>query len=113
MIKAKYDYRMTIQEARVERCTELEESKATYSETISENVANHSLKSAMLCQEHREHMPELETRASSPTITQGKSPFYLLTSAGTIVVIPSIPYSHPCTSGGRAATLLYLSQTGT
>ena len=48
MIKAKYDYRMTIQEARAERCTELEESEAAYSEAINENLANHSLKSATL-----------------------------------------------------------------
>ena len=52
MIKAKYNYRMTIQEARAERCTELEESEATYSEAINKNVANHSLKSAMLCIEN-------------------------------------------------------------
>ena len=49
MIKAKYDYHMTVQEARAERCAELEESEAAYSEAINENVANHSLKSAMLC----------------------------------------------------------------
>ena len=49
MIKAKYNYRMTIQEARVERCTELEESEATFSKAINKNVANHSLKSTMLC----------------------------------------------------------------
>ena len=35
MIKAKYNYRMTIQEARAERCTELEESEAAYSEAIN------------------------------------------------------------------------------
>ena len=63
MIKAKYDYRMTIQEARAGRCTELEESEAAYSEAINENAANHSLKSAMLHQEHMEHMQELKTHA--------------------------------------------------
>ena len=63
VIKAKYDYRMTVQEARVERCTELEESEAAYSKAINENVANHSLKSATLCQEHMEHMQELEMHA--------------------------------------------------
>ena len=63
VIKTKYDYCMTIQEARVERCTELKESEATYSETINENAANHSLKSGTLCQEHMEHMQELETHA--------------------------------------------------
>ena len=63
MIKAKYDYRMTVQEARVERCTELKESEAAYSKAINENAANHSLKSTMLHQEHMEHMQELEMQA--------------------------------------------------
>ena len=63
VIKAKYDYHMTIQEARAERCTELEESEAAHSKAINENVANHSLKSATLHQEHMEHMQELETHA--------------------------------------------------
>ena len=63
MIKAKYNYCMTVQEARAERCTELEESEAAYSKAINENVANHSLKSATLCQEHMEHMQELEMHA--------------------------------------------------
>ena len=64
MIKAKYDYRMTIQEARAERCTELEESEAAYSESHQQKcMANHSLKSATLCREHMEHMQELEMHA--------------------------------------------------
>ena len=49
MMKAKYEYHMDIQEARAERCTELEESEATYSETISKNVVAQSLQCAMLC----------------------------------------------------------------
>ena len=63
VIKAKYDYCMTVQEARAERCAEPEESEATYSKAINKNVANHSLKSATLCREHMEHMQELETHA--------------------------------------------------
>ena len=63
VIKAKYNYHMTIQEARAERCTELKESEAAYSKAINENVANHSLKSTTLCQEHMEHMQELEMHA--------------------------------------------------
>ena len=63
VIKAKYDYHMTVQEARAERCTELEESEAAYSEAINENVANHSLKSTTLHREHMEHMQELEMHA--------------------------------------------------
>ena len=62
--------------------------------------------------------PGLPVSASSsptpnPTVTQGRSAFFLLPSTGTIIIIPSIHYTHPSTSGGRAATLHYLSQTGT
>ena len=63
MMKAKYKYHMAIQKARAERCTELEESEATYSETISENIVTQSLQCTMLCQEHTEHMRELEAHA--------------------------------------------------
>ena len=127
MIKAKYDYCMTIQEARAERCTELEESEATYSEAINENAANHSLKSTTLCGEHMEHMQELEMHAlkvenksrqhflvaHQAVLHQALPLFKENLSTGTIIVIPSTPYSHPHTSGGRAATLHYFSQTGT
>ena len=63
MIMAKYEYHMAIQGARAERCTELEESEATYSEALSENAAALSLQCTMLCQEHIEHMWEMEARA--------------------------------------------------
>ena len=49
VMKAKYEYRMAVKEARVERCTKLEESEATYSETISKNVVAQSLQCAILC----------------------------------------------------------------
>ena len=62
-MKAKYEYCMAIQEARAERCTELEESEATYSEALSKNAANLSLQCTMHCREHTEHMQELEARA--------------------------------------------------
>ena len=63
MMKANYEYHMAIQKARAERCTELEESEVTYSETLSKNAAAQSLQCAMLCQEHTEHMWELEEHA--------------------------------------------------
>ena len=63
IIKAKYEYCMAIQGARAERCTELEESEATYSEALSKNAAALSLQCATLCQEHIEHMWELEAHA--------------------------------------------------
>ena len=59
-MKAKYKYRMAVQKARAERCTELKESEATYSKALSENVAAQSLQCTMLCREHTEHMWELE-----------------------------------------------------
>ena len=60
VMKAKYEYRMTIQEARAERCTELEESEAIYTEALNGKAAALSLQCTMLCQEHTEHMQELE-----------------------------------------------------
>ena len=63
MMKAKYEYRMTVQEARAERCTELEESEAIYTEALNGNAAALSLQCAMLHQEHTEHMQELEAHA--------------------------------------------------
>ena len=63
VMKAKYEYCMAIQEARVERCTKLEESEATYSEALNGNAAALSLQCTMLCQEHMEHMQELEAHA--------------------------------------------------
>ena len=63
VMKAKYKYHMAIQEARAERCTDLEESEAAYSKAISKNVATQSLQCTMLCQEHTEHMQELEMHA--------------------------------------------------
>ena len=47
-MKAKYEYHMAVQEARVERCTELEQLEAAYSEAISENMATQSLQCTML-----------------------------------------------------------------
>ena len=63
VMKAKYEYRMTVQEARGERCSELEESEAIYTEALNRNVAALSLQCTMLRQEHKEHMQELEAHA--------------------------------------------------
>ena len=62
-MKAKYDYRVAVQEARAVRCNELKEAEATYSEALCENVASKSLHCATLCREHAEYMGELEERA--------------------------------------------------
>ena len=55
-MKAKYEYCMAVQEARAQRCTELDELEATYSEALSRNAATLSLQCATLNQEHTEHM---------------------------------------------------------
>ena len=62
-MKAKYEYRVAIQEARATRCNELEESEATYLEAISENVAAKLLQCAADHSEHARLMHELERQA--------------------------------------------------
>ena len=59
-MRAKYDYRMAVQEAKVVRSSELEEANATYSEALRETAAMKSLHCTTLCREHVEHMSELE-----------------------------------------------------
>ena len=63
VMKAKYNYRMAIQEARMIRCIQLQESKTTYSEALGENAATRSTQSTKLGREHVEHMHELEEQA--------------------------------------------------
>ena len=65
VMKAKYDYRMSIQEARTIRCSKLQELEAAYSEALSENAAVRSTQCATLCREHVKHMHELEEQALS------------------------------------------------
>ena len=65
VMKAKYDYRMAIQEARTIRCSELQELEAAYSETFGENAAMRSTQCTTLCREHVKHMHELEEWALS------------------------------------------------
>ena len=48
-MKAKLDYRVTVQEARAVRCTELQESEAAYTEALRETVAKKSRKCTSLC----------------------------------------------------------------
>ena len=60
VMKAKYDYRMAIQEARMIRCSQLQESEAAYLEALSENAAVRSTQCATLHREHVKHMHELE-----------------------------------------------------
>ena len=63
VMKAKYNYRMAIQEARMIRCNQLQESEAIYLEALGENAATKSTWSATLCREHVKHMHKLEKQA--------------------------------------------------
>ena len=63
VMRAKYDYRVAIQEARVVRCSKLKEVEAAYSEALSENVAAKSLQCTALCKEHAKYMHKLEEQA--------------------------------------------------
>ena len=63
VMKAKLDYRMTIQEAKTARCAELQESEVTYSEALSEAAAKKSHECTTLRQMHAEHMQDLEAQA--------------------------------------------------
>ena len=63
VMKAKYEYRVAIQEARATRCNELKESETIYLEAISENAAAKSLQCAADCSEHTRLMHKLERQA--------------------------------------------------
>ena len=63
VMKAKYNYRMAIQEAKMIRCNKLQESEAAYSEALGENAAMRSTWSATLCRDHVKHMHKLEEQA--------------------------------------------------
>ena len=60
VMRAKFDYRVAVQEVRAVRCSKLEEAEAAYSEAVMETVAAKSLHCTTLCREHVEHMSELE-----------------------------------------------------
>ena len=60
VMKAKYDYRVAVQEARAVWCNELKEAEAAYSEALRKNAATQSLHCATLHKEHVKYMSELE-----------------------------------------------------
>ena len=63
VMRATYDYRATVQEARAIQCIKLEEVEAAYSEALCKNTAVQSLHCATLHGEHAKYMRELEERA--------------------------------------------------
>ena len=62
-MRAKYNYRVAVQEARAVRCSELKETEATFSEALRETTAAKSLHCATFCREHVKYMSELEGQA--------------------------------------------------
>ena len=62
-MKAKLNYRVTVQEARAVRCTEIQESEAAYTEALRETAAKKSCECTSLHREHAEHMWDLEAQA--------------------------------------------------
>ena len=63
IMKAKFEYQMAIQEARMARCAELRDSEVVYSEVLSEATAKKSCECTNLCQMHAEHLQDLEAQA--------------------------------------------------
>ena len=62
-MRAKYYYRVAIQETRVVRCSKLKEAEAAYSEALIENATTKSLHCTTLHREHVKYMSELEAWA--------------------------------------------------
>ena len=60
VMKAKYEYRVAVQEAKTIRCNKLQESEAAYLEALSGNTAVKSTQCTTLHREHMKHMHELE-----------------------------------------------------
>ena len=63
VMEAKCNYRMAIQEARMIRSNQLQESETAYLEALGENATMRSTQSARLHREHVKHMHELEEEA--------------------------------------------------
>ena len=95
VMKAKYEYRVAIQEARVIRCSELEESEAAYLEALSENAAVMSLQcqhSAVnmqgTCMNWRGGLWMQRTRATKTSFLHIKLSYAMLHSISRRIYIP-------------------------
>ena len=60
VMRANYEYRVAIQEARAVRCSKLKEAEAAYLEALNDNAAAKSLQCSALHREHVKYMCELE-----------------------------------------------------
>ena len=134
VMRAKYDYRVAVQEARAIQCNELKEAEATYSEALHKNAAAQSLHCTTLCREHAKYMSELEERvpwrqrkgvgktsflhsfshpAPCSTIPQRRSTFLLQYLIRELVIITSIHSICQGAPGTGATTCNYFSQVRT
>ena len=93
VMRAKYDYRLAVQEARATRCNELKEAETTYSEALCENAAAQSLYCATLCREHVKHMSELEEQALEAEIKSRQD--FLSTNSAVLHHAPLSSQSRP------------------
>ena len=98
VMKAKYDYRMAVQEARAIRCNELQELEAAYLEALHENTATKSTQCATLHREHVKHMHELEQQ--SPRCRKQKSPRLSFRMSS---------YHMPCSAASQRESVCLLS----
>ena len=60
VMRAKFDYRVVVQDPRATQCNTLEGAETTYSEALCENTAAQSLHCTTLHREHAKYMSELE-----------------------------------------------------
>ena len=110
VMRAKYHYRVAVQEARAVRCNELEEAETAYSEALCENMAVKSLHCTTLHREHAKYMSKLEEQALEvenrswqdflsthlavlchcSTIPQRRSTFFLQYLTRELIIITSI-----------------------
>ena len=63
VLEARYNYRAAVQEAKMIRGNQLQESEVAYSKALGENTAMRSSQSMTLHREHVRHMHEFEEQA--------------------------------------------------
>ena len=63
VMRAKYNYRVAVQEARAAQCNKLKEVETAYSGALRKNTAVQSLHCTTLCREHAKYMSKLEEQA--------------------------------------------------
>ena len=88
VMEAKYNYRMAVQEARMIRSNQLQESDTAYSEAHDENATMRSTQSTRLHREHVKHMHKLEEQAIRE---ENKSHHNFLSTCQAVLLHPLQP----------------------